>query len=515
MAKIVHYEVYVDKGYGWKLEERFPSDRRNEAFELTKELESGNVAVKIIQEVYDVRTNSYFEVVDYVSGLQKRQNRLKEYSEKKPYRGTFDDARNNETFFINKDMLQAIMKLMFIVVLCLILAEILLILVTPVIETFIAVDRQKTIKFMIFFGIFLILTIPLALKKIPWHVFLSNRQPTSVVNESKVFQKGENLLRRYHLNEEDENPVSPSYPEAPLEYKQYVIEFLSQIISNLDKKSAIRDSFSKLGVKFLIYGGCLELSRYSGLNLAQANSLLNEAFFIIDGNMPDIQAFYEAKKAYSDNRASTYLTGVGSYIMAQTIRERPIDANLLKKAFAQWEALGHVNQDDKKPNEEVDELFYCTLYMYHTIKLQDISDFTNANQVEKLRHYIDKTVDEIAVELNGKKTAETRDIRILNFLSLQDAVLFCMDFFDDFSEYMADVNDENLDITNKFILLPSSANIQKEFVEDIFEHAYDGEILGTEEIKEQNRNRPYNLEFLGKKTLKTTGEKIDLYRVIH
>ena len=49
MVKIVHYEVYADKGDGWRLEERFSSEQRHEAINLAKEIESDKYKVKIIK----------------------------------------------------------------------------------------------------------------------------------------------------------------------------------------------------------------------------------------------------------------------------------------------------------------------------------------------------------------------------------------------------------------------------------------------------------------------------------
>lgn len=43
MVKISHYEVYTDRGDGWKLEDRFSSDQRYDAMRIAKEREAENV----------------------------------------------------------------------------------------------------------------------------------------------------------------------------------------------------------------------------------------------------------------------------------------------------------------------------------------------------------------------------------------------------------------------------------------------------------------------------------------
>ena len=56
MVKISHYEVYTDRGDGWKLEDRFSSDQRYDAMRIAKEREAEKIAVKILKEDFDVPT---------------------------------------------------------------------------------------------------------------------------------------------------------------------------------------------------------------------------------------------------------------------------------------------------------------------------------------------------------------------------------------------------------------------------------------------------------------------------
>ena len=104
----------------------------------------------------------------------------------------------------------------------------------------------------------------------------------------------------------------------------------------------MKDDFTKLGVKLVIYGGCLELARYSGLKLSEANSLLNEAFELIEGKNTDLVEFYDAKRTYKDNKIAVFLTGVGAYLMARLINGAPLDDNILKVTFDRWEDLNRM-----------------------------------------------------------------------------------------------------------------------------------------------------------------------------
>ena len=69
MIKIAHYEVYIDKGAGWQLEDRFAAEQRQEAFGLAKEKEADIIVNKAAMGVlyakpkYDL-TQDVIEVVN-------------------------------------------------------------------------------------------------------------------------------------------------------------------------------------------------------------------------------------------------------------------------------------------------------------------------------------------------------------------------------------------------------------------------------------------------------------------
>lgn len=295
MVKIIHFEVYADRGDGWKLVDQFSSDQRQEAVNLAKELEEDNrVAVKIIREIFDVQDNTYQESVEYISGLgRKKRHRRSSEKFSTSYGGEYnvEYEKPEDDKPAANTMVGALIKLVAIIFLCLAMANLLVSLLEPVIETFIPEDRRKTVLFFVFFIIFMIITIPLILKKVPWSAFYAHTERKKVINESRFFNKAEAIIRRYNLNDEYEEAIAPIYPEAPLEHKRYIIEFLTQILGSLDANTSLHDSFTRLGIKLVVYGGCLELSRYCGLIISEANSLLYESFKILDGDNPDLQAF--------------------------------------------------------------------------------------------------------------------------------------------------------------------------------------------------------------------------------
>ena len=282
MTKISHYEVYADSGGGWQLLERFTMDQRSQAYRLAKENESASFKVKIIRETFELEDNTYSETVEYVSNLSKKKgthkslNRIDYQKSSSEVVQDIADSRRN--------IYKAIIKFIVLIVISLIFANIFVSLLFPILETFTDEKDNQTLMFFVFFIIFLAMAIPLVLKNIPWYIFLpQDKENDENITEEFFFDKAKSLVKAFNINGDPKTMVAGSYPEAPLEYKQYLVYYLSEILSNLNVRTALQKQNTRLGVKLLVFGGCLELARYGGLKLTEANSILFEAFRIIDG----------------------------------------------------------------------------------------------------------------------------------------------------------------------------------------------------------------------------------------
>lgn len=528
MVKITHYEVYTDKGDGWKLLERFASEQRGEAIKLAKEKELDKIGVKIIKETFDVQDNSYQESIEYVSNLSKGK-KAKTKQIHKDYSRTLDKKENNEEVIIVKNVslsdqkvVGALLKLIAIIVLCLVFANVLVTLLIPVFQNFIPEELSRTLFFVIFFIIFLLLAIPLVLKKVPWHVFNATIKKKFVsTDERKFFDKAESIIKQYNLNEHFDAAIAPVFPEAPLEYKKDIVSFLSQVISNLSAHVSLRDSFNRLGIKLVIYGGCLELSRNGNLKITEANSLLQEAFNLIDGNTSDLEAFYEAKKTYNDNKIAIFLTGVGAYLMSQVIVGQELDVEILDVTFNKWEGLNKfsINDvDDTTKTREVDVMFTSIVNIKNEVLFFD-SAMPNESE-EKLRIVgeIRNIIYNLLSKYDGRNVIEVNGITSVQFLKLNNAIKFATEFLKDISTYQDELNDENLIFNNKCNVLEYADNEEpnlNDYVNDILEHTYNDEILTTANIKDELSNSKYKFDFLGEKKLNKTGKYVELYRLLY
>lgn len=527
MVKITHYEVYTDSGDGWKLEDRFASDQRYEAINLSKEKELEKLKVKIIKETYDVQDNSYQETVEYVSGLgngrnKKNKNSTKIKAEQLRTHASEDwqESNSDESEIVpGGEIIKAVFKLILIIFLTLMISNIFVTLISPLVENFVPEEYVHTSLFMIFFILFMGLAIPLIMKKIPWHIFSSRKNITDKpkpIKESRFYEKAQNIIKLYNLNDEYEPSIAPSFPEATLEQKRYIVDFLQDILSNLDSKSLFQDSFSKLGVKLVVYGGCLELARYCGLHIGEANSMLYEAFKIIDGEEADLEAFYDSKRTFADNKIAVFLTGIGAHLMTQVIDERPMDVNVLKQSFAKWEAQisdSDYNFEKTISEEKANTPCPCWVNIQCLFKFFDEAGLG----IEDLKKgYMSDIRSIISSLLPSKQNiTEMDDITTIEYENTQEAVRFAEEFIKDINAYKDNINDENLIFLSKCNIVEQidDETNKEDYIKDILEHTYNNEILVTEKIKNSLSSGKYELEFLGDKRLNKTDKTMALYKL--
>ena len=535
MVKISHYEVYTDRGDGWKLEDRFSSDQRYEAMRVAKEREAEKIAVKILKEDFDVLDNSYVETVEYVSlaGRKEKDKSGSDYSLKgglTPSRGEYNIETQEPAGAVNgQNVVTAIFKLVAIIVFCLVSANILITLLIPVIEITVPEELARTVMFLTFFVLFLLLAVPLVLRKVPWYVFSSRKvRRKKIIHEKKFFDKADAIIQNYNLNDSYEPTLAPAFPEAPAEFKRYIVDYMSQIISNLDGEINISDNFNRLGVKLIIYGGVLELSRYNGLSITHANSMLHEAFSILDGDIGDVEAFYDAKKTYKDNRVAIFLTGVGAYLMAQLLAERPLDTHILKKTFSKWEALNKyaaadnrkLERDEPKKEEKQkpDIMLKCIVSIENRVRFYENDQPGDRDDFSKVKGEAQKIIADLADRFDGENVTEDNYITSVEFSKLNCAAGFALEFFREMAVYEDQLNNSNLIVADKCSILSLSAeqepNLQA-VVQDVFEQTYDNEIIVNEPVKERLslEDEKYDFEFLGEKILSKTGWSVSLYKM--
>lgn len=532
MIKITHYEVYTDNGSGWQLEDRFAAEQRHDAFNLAKEREIDKLKVKIIKEIFDVKDNSYQESVEYVntSGGKTVTIPVGKNIVYPDLSADNSERSQSEVPHVHSTVPKAILKLLMLIVLCLIFANLLVSLLYPILEQFVPEENSKPVMFGIFFVLFLGITIPLVLKQVPWHVFVFKKSEKApiVIKERRFYDKAEELIRIYKLNDDIDPVVTPVYPEAPLEYKRYIISFLSEIISNINSQTSLQSNFSKLGVRLIIYGGCLELARYSGLSISQANSLLHESFSILDGENADLADFYEAKRAYRDNKVAIFLTGVGAYLMANVMQGNPMPTDILGITFAKWENLCNEefevkNKENIQPIREESEIFSADdIMQYNLVSIKDDLKFLDnsiPNQEDVSRQTtveVQNIIHALISKYKGDLIGEDNGITSVQFKKLNNGMKFATECLKDISVYQEKLNNDNLILRNCCIIIeqnPLDNPKLNDYLEDMFEHVYNNEIVLTQVIRDALEGEKYSFDFLGEKKLAQSQQDIALYKL--
>lgn len=520
MVKIIHYEVYTNKGDGWKLEDRFSSEQRHEAINLAKEKEQEKIKVKIIREVFDVQDNTYQESVEYVSVSNKKPEKEPSVRMSNVYEENFFEKKELETGTSNSDIFKVIIKSVAIVVLSLIFANIIVTLLLPIVEELAPEENVRTILFTAFFIIFLGLALPLLLNKVPWYIFQSNLEnKKAAIKESKFYDKANNLIKLYQMNEYEPS-LAPAWPEAPTEYKHYIVDFIRDIMENIDSKTMFEDTFSKMGVKLVVYGGCMELSRFCGLKITEANSLLYEAFKILDGDNVDLEAFYDSKRTFSDNKVAIFLAGVGAHLMAQIIDNEPVDYGVLKMSYEKWEDQLNGNfqeQEQKTITGKVDIRCPCLVNISCQFRFYDESNIDAANLKSVYMADLQNIIYNLLSKYRSVNTIEKGDFTSIEYDNTETAVKFASDFLNDISQYKEDLDDENLLFLSKcnIIDIPEDKGNLDVYITDILNHTYNNEILVTEKIKNNMYASKYDFEFLGEKKLNQTEKMVALYKLIY
>lgn len=529
MVKIVRYEVYTDRGDGWKLLDQFSGEDRQDAVFCAKEIEENGKPVKIIREVYETDDNSFQETVEYVGGLKnKNREKIKSVED-----GIFDNLQGEYNveatpfkMLASNQVSKAIMKLILIIVFSLILANILISLSVPLVEFLVPDEKRKGVLFFGFFVIFVLIAAPLLFYKIPWNVFYSLHQgEKELINERRFFRHAASLMNNYNLNDNGREVLVPVFPEAPLEYKQYIVDYLSQVLNNIDVKIKLTDSFNRLGIKLVIYGGCLELSRYGHLVWAEANSLLYEAFRVLEGDKVDLQNFYDAKRSYNDNKVAVFLTGVGAYLMSQVINDIPMDASVLKNTLEKWISFNTRPEtsteltpvSDEEEGSKNGAVFECLVNIRLKVQIFDDEKEIGADEQNKVKADIRGLLADLTEKNHGRDVIEAGDITSVRFSRINQAMKFAVAFQAELESYKDNKSEYNLLVDSKIAVLevPSDDALNlNDYISDVLELAYNQEIVINAVIKDELLDSPYKFEFLGDKKLRAIGTTVPLYKMI-
>ena len=296
-------------------------------------------------------------------------------------------------------------------------------------------------------------------------------------------------------------------------------------MNNLDVKIRLTDSFNRLGIELVVYGGCLELSRYGHLLWAEANSLLYEAFKVLEGDNVDLQAFYEAKRSYGDNKVAVFLSGVGAYLMSQVIHGIPMDAGVLKTTLEKW--IGSNTRPETSTEIETSAtaegegdnngaVFECLVNVRLSAHIYDDEKSVNDEEQNAVRADLRNMVAGLVQRFHGKDVVESEDITSVRFSKVEQAVKFSLALHAELDEFKDKHAEYNLIMDDKVAVLevPSDMAVNlNAYISDVLDYAYNQEIIVNATIKDELLDTPYKFEFLGDKNLRRSEMSLPLYKM--
>jgi len=520
MANISSYEVYAQKGGQWRLQDRLPADQRDRAFDLAKKIEAQNIPVKVIRESFNTQDQRYMESVEYISGVTKSKD------PKKPVKGSKHSEQSHtnaapakaEAKEEQRNIIGAVITLVAIVLFCLIFVNLLVTLLSSVIEEFLPAKYYGITLSLLFFVLFLAIATPLVIMKVPWHVFDSTGELAEKTTEKKIYSSAETVVSLYKVNDNVNPSISP-VEEIPIEYRRYIINFLTQLMDSLDDDIKISDNYRRLGIRFIIFGGCLGIANYINLNLAQTNAMLYEAFTIIDGKA-DVDAFYEAKRAYNNNKSAFYLTGIGAFLIERMLKGKNINKGIVNKAMEKWIVQEKTQSDPSSRNampQGAGQPFECVASLKTVVEKEDESEEKGSFERTQLLDIAARTAKRLAGELHGIEVPLADDALSVKFANPIEAIEFSSRFYREFDKKTMEINDDNLSVENKcnLLKLKDAFDNRQVFLNDLFDMAYDEEVLVEQKVVSGLEGNAYHFEFLGEKLLPKSHKTVTLYKLIY
>ena len=113
----------------------------------------------------------------------------------------------------------------------------------------------------------------------------------------------------------------------------------------------------------------------------------------------------------------------------------------------------------------------------------------------------------------GENLVEENGISTISFRLLNEAVKFAIAFVKDISLYQDEVNNDKLVLKNMCAITESNGKLPYNYIDGIFEHAYDGEIIITSGIMQKLSPQDYPTEFLGEKKITNTETSEEIYKL--
>lgn len=322
---LIHYEVYALQGGRWVLHARYRREERDTALEEARRIETGlGIASKVIREVYYPQENNSEEATIYVSD-KARQMRA-------AYRapgGGQDWARSDGTEprprgakpangilrgigIVDRGTIVVVSKLSAIlagsIIGAALFAAILSVALTsfPSPHTYFLIQNLSAVQVVSFIVAFLVLAIPLSMKKVAWHGFAA--EPRMGLREGaprpvapfggNAYLSGERASANEPPPAREEEAPAPEEPAKEPEpwdaQRTTLLRFVDSLLEEVAHSQPELDAYNRFGLSLMLAGAAGVLGERRNLPDATRRLLLEDALRVT-GTKADTAMVFAAK----------------------------------------------------------------------------------------------------------------------------------------------------------------------------------------------------------------------------
>ena len=173
---------------------------------------------------------------------------------------------------------------------------------------------------------------------------------------------------------------------------------------------------------------------------------------------------------------------------------------------------------EEEEQQDVDIVFTCVGSVKTTIRL-DEEEMPDAQKLlDQAAADVRNIIFNLVSKFRGKNVLEQNEITSVEFNQLNDAIKFTIEVLQDVNVYREENGLSGVEIETKGNILEIQSiedlNLSP-YIEDIFWHTYDNEIIVDDNIKKELAVGKYSVDFLGDKRLNKSNKMVALYKLIY
>ena len=136
---------------------------------------------------------------------------------------------------------------------------------------------------------------------------------------------------------------------------------------------------------------------------------------------------------------------------------------------------------------------------------------------DEVRNSVRNIIFNLLGKFNGSEPSDNGSFESIQFSNIKQALRFAVEFLNDSETYVDELNDENLIVAHKLNIITrhmDDVEEKSDYILDLFDNTYDGEILVDDEFYRAVGESHYKFDFLGDKTMQRSGKSMPIYKLM-